>query len=646
MKRETNRSLTAVLLCAAVIAVSGCGGEEPVINAETIPPSSKPVTAATSVSVPEKTAETTAFASTTAAETTAPAEEKSEHSFRKGVWLAKSADDSEEDETGGFYWYIDDEGARFRDRATGVGGRIVYELNGDEGVFYSGENPGEGTASPFTVSGNGDTLRITYKGGGHVTTLQYITDDTDGFRFYTEDELAEMALAYYAAGHDGQVPTGVAAGSEDDNTVLIQLYDNDSYSLNATCAWYFVDRFTAKGRDIDGRDIDLTASGTADGAQDSGAALKTGVWWLKDKDYGGEIWVIQDNRTGYVTELINGMGHGFTYESDGSGGVFRYHGTAAGGAESFVVSDGEIILGLSRKLTYLTDKSDGFVVYSNADLANNAAKYYASTHDGHFPAKAVWGIEDNDLVRIRLFDDDSRSNSALNEWYFLIQDEKEESGWTYTEIARYTIDRFTGKGTDSDGGKVDISYTTLVPEKWSPSVIQRQVMLDNGEFFGVRYLGYIDPSVDSLDDAVREILQNTGTAEDFPFVNEMPADRFVSSRSGQELYLIIPFDAQGTVKVCPQAAPGEDGTDFVQLLYDSSDGGPFLLKCSAGEIYPDVKVIMTDSAGEATEWYPGISGESGHVLTATSGTDMKVHDFTDYGRLAGAYPAEENTYGG
>lgn len=178
---------------------------------------------------------------------------------------------------------------------------------------------------------------------------------------------------------------------------------------------------------------------------------------------------------------------------------------------------------------------------------------------------------------------------------------------------------------------------TIEPAPWSPIVMQRQVMLDYNEFFGVRYLGWIDPSITGLDDKVREILRSTGTAEDFEFTAEMPADRFVSTEGGQELYLVIPFDESGSVYVVPQAAPDEPVGE-AEPLYHSEDGEPFLLKCNVSEIYADVKVIFFDINGEHSEWYPGLSGMDGSVIT-TNDTGKNVHDFTDYGNISGYVPA-------
>lgn len=456
MKSDALKGAFAVFLCAALIGTSGCGGS-PEVNAETLASATT-----TPAAVQPASETTTTFSTTTTTAATAPEvqPDSSVFPFKPGVWLDRSGLRLNNGrESSGIYFIFETGGGRTLGLDTGTGLSFDAEKNGEDVVLHFGSSD-DNTPVRFRVIDE-NTVDMTFLDDNTTERLTFVTDVSENFTFYPEEYLIELAKQFYAAKHEGHVPTKAEASSEDDNTVLIQLYDDESYSLNATSAWYFIDRFTGKGKDIDGREIDLTS---VSGSQNSSSSPITGVWWLKDKDYGGEIWVIQDNKAGYVTELINGIGYDFTYEIYGSAVVFSYHGTTAEGSETFTLGDGEIIIDKSRKLTFLTGKSDGFVVYSNVDLANKAAEYYASTHDGHFPAKAVYSIEYDDLVRIRLLNDDSRSSDEFNDWYFLIEDEKDESDWTYTEIARYTVDRFTGKGKDIDGREVDLTTTEETAE--------------------------------------------------------------------------------------------------------------------------------------------------------------------------------------
>jgi|GEM_PF-6879987 len=255
--------------------------------------------------------------------------------------------------------------------------------------------------------------------------------------------------------------------------------------------------------------------------------------------------------------------------------------------------------------------------------------YYSGNHDGYVPSQIDLEPQEDGTLAIHLYDivDD---HTATVEWYYI-------DPWTLkgTDFAGNAINMDMSAGSASD--MLGWQEGTITPAPWSPAVIQRQLLLDHDEFFGVRYLGWVDPSITDLNEKVRDILKSTGTAEDFEFTADMPADRFVSTADGQELYLVIPFDEAGTVSVVPQSEPG-GYIGEVDFLYHSEDGEPFLLKCNVSEIYPDAKVIFTDSKGDHAEWYPGLSGKDGTVITSND-TNKKVHDFTDYGNISGYSPA-------
>ena len=74
---------------------------------------------------------------------------------------------------------------------------------------------------------------------------------------YTDEELSQMALDYYAAKNDGYVPSTAYIEVSDDTSVTIHLFDNMEGHVS-TYAWYKVDRKTAEGEDIVfGEKIDL-----------------------------------------------------------------------------------------------------------------------------------------------------------------------------------------------------------------------------------------------------------------------------------------------------------------------------------------------------------------------------------------------------
>lgn len=79
-----------------------------------------------------------------------------------------------------------------------------------------------------------------------TTKAETTESSADG---YTDDELSQMALDFYAANNDGYVPSTAYIEVSDDTSVTIHLFDNMEGHVT-TYAWYKVDRKTAEGEDI------------------------------------------------------------------------------------------------------------------------------------------------------------------------------------------------------------------------------------------------------------------------------------------------------------------------------------------------------------------------------------------------------------
>ena len=106
--------------------------------------------------------------------------------FTPGTWLSD----------GGQYYFIDEGGATGRtaslEDGTGVG--FSYTLNGAEADFAMGAAD---SSSPCTVSRDGDTITLEWE-DGTTEHLTYVSaQGSDAFRFYSNQELADLALAYY-----------------------------------------------------------------------------------------------------------------------------------------------------------------------------------------------------------------------------------------------------------------------------------------------------------------------------------------------------------------------------------------------------------------------------------------------------------------
>lgn len=180
---------------------------------------------------------------------TPPASSTEETLFTPGTWLSD----------GGQYYFFDEGGATGRtaslDSGTGVG--FAYTLNGDQADFSMG---GADDSSPCTVRRDGDTITLEWE-DGTTETLTYASEQgSDSFLFYSNQELADMALTHYKTLNSDQENENLAAAAQtnDDGSVTIQVYENLG-DHNSTAAWYTVDRLTGTGTDDTGAEVDLTS---------------------------------------------------------------------------------------------------------------------------------------------------------------------------------------------------------------------------------------------------------------------------------------------------------------------------------------------------------------------------------------------------
>ena len=182
-------------------------------------------------------------------DTEAPAAQPSEEAvFTPGTWLSD----------GGQYYFFDEGDTTGRtaslDSGTGVG--FTYTVSGSEAVFSMG---GADNSSSCTVSREGDRITLEWA-DGTTEHLSYVSSlGSNAFQFYSNQELADMALTYYkenSGAQDNQNLTS-AAQTQEDGSVSIQVYENlDDH--NSTAEWYTVDRITAAGTDSSGNEVDLT----------------------------------------------------------------------------------------------------------------------------------------------------------------------------------------------------------------------------------------------------------------------------------------------------------------------------------------------------------------------------------------------------
>ena len=178
------------------------------------------------------------------AATPAPSDESS--LFTPGTWLSDK----------GQYYFFDEDGTSGRTESLkdGTGVAFEYSVSGGEADFSIG---GAGSSSKCTVSRDEDSITLEWADGVKVQ-LSFVSElGSDEFKFYTNDELASMALSYYKS-NSGEPSDGLlsAAEANADGSVTVQIYRSLG-DHNSTAEWYTLDRITASGTDSAGNAVDL-----------------------------------------------------------------------------------------------------------------------------------------------------------------------------------------------------------------------------------------------------------------------------------------------------------------------------------------------------------------------------------------------------
>ena len=115
-------------------------------------------------------------------------------------------------------------------------------------------NNADTKAYTITEDANGNLL---LSDGTNKDTLIYQGDkDFSDFHFYNNDELIEMGKKYFLKSHEKLTPY-IDAEIWQDGSIALHFY-YISEANTATLEWYIVDRFTAQGKNLLEKDIDLT----------------------------------------------------------------------------------------------------------------------------------------------------------------------------------------------------------------------------------------------------------------------------------------------------------------------------------------------------------------------------------------------------
>ncbi len=257
-----SKAFTAAVLCAAVIAVPGCARsnapEESTAAEQSI---TTTVTAAVTTAAEMTAGDTTTAAVTTEAETGTGEVSEADVTdsateifpFRYGVWLATDGSYGSEYYDESYYCFNEDGSGSVLSQSMGIGVPFGYAQDGDDPTKWLFEMAAVDSLSHMEVlEHDDDTMRIKWDAGDTPLTLTYM-GTRDEFSFYDNYSLGLMAQFLYGMGQYSVADTTVETAFEFDKiSVIIRDPETDSI-----LKWYFIDRYTAKGNDSDGNDVDL-----------------------------------------------------------------------------------------------------------------------------------------------------------------------------------------------------------------------------------------------------------------------------------------------------------------------------------------------------------------------------------------------------
>ena len=176
--------------------------------------------------------------------------------------------------------------------------------------------------------------------------------------------------------------------------------------------------------------------------------------------------------------------------------------------------------------------------------------------------------------------------------------------------------------------------TLPIEDLEDPSLlIFRQAMVDTPQQFAVAYFGYALPDGNMPVDPYAVM---AGVApqlcENLPFLLQIPKENLVGTDGN--LFCIVPADGNATVAV--NWTPWDEVTETYgeeTVLYRSEKGDPFLLMTTNTPECIEIEVIITDSQGNVTIWYPFID-EDNRIASLCNGTGTSLYyDFSPYDRL-------------
>ena len=164
-------------------------------------------------------------------------------------------------------------------------------------------------------------------------------------------------------------------------------------------------------------------------------------------------------------------------------------------------------------------------------------------------------------------------------------------------------------------------------------VALRQALVGTPQQFAVAYFGYAlpDSNMPANPYAVME-----GAApqlcDDLPFLQQIPEQNILGTDG--HLFCIVPADENATVSV--NWSLWDEATETYgeeTVLYRSEKGDPILLMTTNTGWCLETEVIITDSSGDVTIWYPFIGEDNRIAPLCDDNGESLYYDFSPYDRL-------------
>lgn len=166
-----------------------------------------------------------------------------------------------------------------------------------------------------------------------------------------------------------------------------------------------------------------------------------------------------------------------------------------------------------------------------------------------------------------------------------------------------------------------------------PSLVMfRQALIDTPQVFAAAYFGYVPPAADMPADP-RAVMEGVSPelCENLPFLLRIPRENTLGTEG--HLFCIVPRDEDAAVVVNWHAWDETTETYAeAEVLYRSEKGDPILLMTTNTGWCMETEMIITDSQGDVTFWYPFIDENNRIALCDNNGVSL-YYDFSPYDRL-------------